>query len=571
MDRTIEYPGAIPLETDLLSTQRNVMIALGWALQGYLGAETFLDGFTCVQTTVASQQVQVNPGQILTVANVDGSAYSSLAADTTHQIIKQGLLLNPTLFTCAAPLTVGQSVNYLIEIAQQDVDGTPVVIPYYNPSNPNVAWSGPNGAGTTNNTVRQSQAVVQIKTGVAATSGTQVTPSPDAGFTGAFVITVAYGQTTITNANISTLATAPFVPVKLPGVPAAVQSNKWASALDTSVTANALNVPLIPVPSTIPFGMSVTTKVLTTNTGPSTMNVGTGAVAVIYPNGSPMLGGELSAGRTVDFLFNGTSWELQGNGYAPILQGNRNYYVDGTHGSDSNNGLAAGTGNAFATIQKAVNTAYSINANGFAVTINVADGTYAPLAVTGVFNGTLSIIGDTATPTNCVISSTSATQACVSGNNSAVFTIQGFTLTNTLGNGLVSQNNAIVSFSLIAFSSCVNGNHIFIDTGRVSCIGNYSIISNALNHVLLTYGEFILTPSTPNTVTISTCALSTAFVNAQNISFIRANTNTNFSGAPTSGTKYSATQNSVIQTSGAGVNFFPSPTAGGTASGGVYQ
>ena len=45
MDRLMNYAGAIPLETDLLITNRNAMIAVGYALQGYLGQGTVVDGF----------------------------------------------------------------------------------------------------------------------------------------------------------------------------------------------------------------------------------------------------------------------------------------------------------------------------------------------------------------------------------------------------------------------------------------------------------------------------------------------------------------------------------------------
>ena len=34
MDRNIVYPGSIPLDTDLLTVNRNTMIALGYLAQG---------------------------------------------------------------------------------------------------------------------------------------------------------------------------------------------------------------------------------------------------------------------------------------------------------------------------------------------------------------------------------------------------------------------------------------------------------------------------------------------------------------------------------------------------------
>ena len=38
MDRNLVYPGSIPLDTDLLSINRNAMIALGYLAQAVLGA-----------------------------------------------------------------------------------------------------------------------------------------------------------------------------------------------------------------------------------------------------------------------------------------------------------------------------------------------------------------------------------------------------------------------------------------------------------------------------------------------------------------------------------------------------
>jgi hypothetical protein len=85
-------------------------------------------------------------------------------------------------------------------------------LPYYNASNPTTAYSGPGGTGTAQNTKRAGQCVVSVKSGAAATTGTQTTPAPDAGCVGAWVVTVANGQTTITAGNISGYANAPFMP-----------------------------------------------------------------------------------------------------------------------------------------------------------------------------------------------------------------------------------------------------------------------------------------------------------------------------------------------------------------------
>lgn len=212
MDRQIVYPGAIPLETDLLNTNKNAMIGLSKLAAAILGTSTFLNGLACTPTGPASLQVYVAPGEIYSLQNMDGTAYSSIAADTTHAILKQGISLDQLTLSCPAPVTAGQSVNYLIQVAYQDTDSGAVVLPYYNSSNPSQAYAGPANSGTAQNTVRKGVCAVSAKAGVAATTGTQTTPAPDAGYIGAYVVTVAYGQTQITAPNISTYAGAPLIP-----------------------------------------------------------------------------------------------------------------------------------------------------------------------------------------------------------------------------------------------------------------------------------------------------------------------------------------------------------------------
>jgi hypothetical protein len=90
------------------------------------------------------------------------------------------------------------------------------------------------------------------------------------------------------------------------------------------------------------------------------------------------------------------------------LTANRTYYVR-TDGSDSNNGLTDSAGGAFLTIQKAIDTVASIDLGPFNVTIQVRAGTYTSGAtVTGPWlgSGTVTLLGDTATPSNVVISVT---------------------------------------------------------------------------------------------------------------------------------------------------------------------
>lgn len=215
MHRQIIYAGQIPLETDLLNAQKNDMIGLAKLCAAVLGTTTQVNGLACNPNAPAALNVVVSPGEIYSLQNIDGTAYSSLAADTTHQIVKQGILLDAVTLATPAPGTAGQSINYLVQAAYLDTDALPVVLPYYNASNPAQAYSGPANAGTTNNTVRQGQCSVTIKAGIAAATGTQTTPAADAGYTGLYVVAVANGQATVVAGNITTLVGAPFIPTTL--------------------------------------------------------------------------------------------------------------------------------------------------------------------------------------------------------------------------------------------------------------------------------------------------------------------------------------------------------------------
>jgi hypothetical protein len=214
MDRTIVYPGAIPLDTDLLTIQRNAMVSLGALATMTLGTGTIVDGLACMPTAPASLVVQVGGGSITQLSTVDQNAFGSLPADLSP-LVKIGVSLQTQSFTLTTPTTSGQSVNYLIQATLQEADVSPVVLPYYNASNPAQPYSGPTNSGVAQNTKRMQAVQLQLKAGAAAPTGAQVTPPVDTGWVGLYVITVNYGQTAIGLSNIIQLQTAPFIPFKL--------------------------------------------------------------------------------------------------------------------------------------------------------------------------------------------------------------------------------------------------------------------------------------------------------------------------------------------------------------------
>lgn len=308
MDRQMTYPGAIPLDTDILKGEKNAFIGLAKLAHAVLGDGPWLKGLSCVPTGPASLQVVVNPGQIYALENLDATAYGSLAADTTHQILKQGILMDAVTLSCPAPGTAGQSINYLIEVGYLDTDGGSTVLPYYNSSNPAVAYNGPNNSGTSQNTVRQGQCSVQVKAGTAAATGSQSTPAPDAGYIGAAVVTVANGQTTITAANINAYAGAPFL--------ASAAANGAAyinSSITLSVGNSGMHALLAGTSTTVTLWTPVNnswTRAKFTGTDSNTQTISTPAGVIYLPNGTSAASVTVTNGQSVDLVSDGANWRM---------------------------------------------------------------------------------------------------------------------------------------------------------------------------------------------------------------------------------------------------------------------
>lgn len=327
MDRQIIYPGAIPLETDLLNTNKYAMMGLAKLSAAMMGSTTYLHGLACTPSSPASMVVNVAKGQIYSIQNVDNSAYSSLAADTSNTILKQGVILSSTQFTLTAPITAGQSINYLIQVTYSDTDSGATTLPYYNAANPSVAYSGPNNSGAAQNTVRSGVCTVALKAGVAATTGTQTTPPADTGYTAAWVITVAQGANALTTSNIAVAQNAPFLPAA--GIVSAIQQCTMTYAADTG-SANAYVAQFVPSIPTLIDGTRLTFKAKTANTGASTFAVNGGNNYPLYSHANQALqGGEIISNGLIEVEWNSTltAWVLCGNSggalpVAPATQSN---------------------------------------------------------------------------------------------------------------------------------------------------------------------------------------------------------------------------------------------------------
>ena len=215
MDRVINWAGALPLVDDLLNTKQNTMFALAYLMRETFGRCLTVDGLTCSPTSPPSLAVTVSDGSMISLENLEETNYSVLPQNLNNSILKMGININPTTFTITPPSTSGYQIIYLIEAQFGEQDTQPVVLPYYNASNPSIPLSGPAGSGVSQATVRQNYVQLQLKSGVAAPVNAAVAPAADAGWTGLWLITVNQGATSITSSNISQASGAPFISTKL--------------------------------------------------------------------------------------------------------------------------------------------------------------------------------------------------------------------------------------------------------------------------------------------------------------------------------------------------------------------
>jgi hypothetical protein len=307
MDRVTAYSGALIAETDPLKAQQNALIALGWSAQSALGTATAVDGFGLTPTTPSSLVANLAPGAIYQVAATEATVWSSLPANSAS-VVKQGLMLAVDPITFTPPTGTGFSQAFLVEVQYADLDTNPVLLPYYNAANPAQPYSGPGGGGTSQNTARLGIVAVQVKPGVAV-SGTPVIPTPDAGWTGLYVVTLAAGATSVLSGNIAVYSGAPFIPVKLPGVPSGVQSGKWVFASATG--ANAYSAAFSPALTTRTVGMEVMVYFASPNTTTTpTLNDGLGAAPLVKTTGAAPAAGDIFG--FVPLVWDGTNYRSNG-------------------------------------------------------------------------------------------------------------------------------------------------------------------------------------------------------------------------------------------------------------------
>lgn len=314
MDRATVYTQEQGRSVDFLFAQRAAMIGLAKLSQAALGSNTVVRGLAVTPNSPAALNVLVGTGEIYSMADVDATAWGSLPADTSDVIFKQGLNMTAQTLSTPAPSTAGYSINYLVEAQYEDQDTNPVVLPFYNSANPSQPLNGQGNGGATLPTQRQGICAIQVKAGVAAATGTQVTPSVDSGWTALAVVTVANGQTQVLSGNIS-------VPAGVPQITSLLQMMQ-TDELNYAVaggTSDALTATLPAGVSALTDGFPVTIKLASANTTttPSlNLTLGTtaaGAMTIVKGANAPLVPGDLAGlGAEARLVYNETNanWVL---------------------------------------------------------------------------------------------------------------------------------------------------------------------------------------------------------------------------------------------------------------------
>lgn len=255
------------------------------------------------------------------------------------------------------------------------------------------------------------------------------------------------------------------------------------------------------------------------------------------------------------------------------LTANRTYYVR-ADGSNSNTGLVNNAGGAFLTLQKAWDTVAALDLTIFAVTIQIADGTYTVgmnMSAMPIGGSGITIQGNTTTPNNCFINATT-TCFLASAPLPCGMVIQGFKLAFT-GSGLsairMTAPGTITTAAMVlaggstgfagAYNASERGSRIIVSTG-LTITGGMACLCAVDGGVIQFFGITVTLTGTPAFSWTTMAATSFGLIMVSGVTF---------SGAAT-GIRYTIASAGGINTGGGGASFIPGNSAGSATSPGWY-
>lgn len=315
MDRKIVYPGQIPLETDLLLTNKFALTGMARLAEVMLGSNTCLYGFECRPGQGKPLSVHVSEGQIYHREETDRTSFSTLGSDNETKILKQGYSQAQD-FELTPPNVPGQSLCYLLQMKYIDEDTGDTVLPYYNATHPAAGFSGPDNSGKAQHTVRAGRCIVVLKPGLPVTTGTQQAPHPDPDFVGAWIITIRYGAVMITAQDIVVYPDAPYIPRE--GIITALQQGVFTTGKDRGME-DRYHVFYQPPVKNLTDGQRLFFRAKNTNSGPCTLKVNNlPEYKVLSVAGRELGEAEINSGQLAEVEWNEnlSTWILHQKGYS---------------------------------------------------------------------------------------------------------------------------------------------------------------------------------------------------------------------------------------------------------------
>lgn len=525
VSRTIIDPMEQMRDFDFVQGAKDQMLGLGALAQdvfSQLGA-TVVAGLVATQTSSASLTINIGKGSIYQFAPTDALAVGSIPADLT-QIVQQGLT-DGQIVTLTAPSS-GQSQWYLIQAQFSQVDairsGDPNsgIVPFYNVANP----AQPTSQSV--NTVRSALCIIQVVSGSAATTGTEVPPLPNTGWVPLYLIDVTGGQTQITTSQIL----------------------RAAPSIGTGVSASYPRAPFL-----------------------------TGLLAA-HHGGVPGQAPKISLTSEVQ----GVLPYVNMSPVRTLLNAGLNLYVSASTGNDQNLGTTPGA--PFLTVQAAIRAAFTnYDFNNFGCTINLANGAYGGSVpangyVATIFgtplgmSGSLQLVGNPSNPSAVVLGAINAN--CVGTGGGTNVLLNGMTITAT------GTNNTFVLNS--GFGLANNGGNVTVQNCIFGTCGSFQVHAGAGGSVVVLLSGITFTGTTQCAVAadtgfiwmpgqvfnVSGLVSTLAFALASDAGTIQAVSDT-WVGSAT-GPRYLVNQNGIILTGLAGSTYFPGSSGGTSPTGGQY-
>jgi hypothetical protein len=263
---------------------------------------------------------------------------------------------------------------------------------------------------------------------------------------------------------------------------------------------------------------------------------------------------------------------IKGAALREPLSAARTYYVR-TDGSDSHTGLVDTAGGAFLTVQKAIDVASGLDNNGYDVTIQIRDGTYAAgnFLRSSTGSGYIIIQGNSGTPANVsitgtVTSATSQVASFVATALSTKYKIKDLKIANS-AYAIFCESGSYVEISNLDFGACTFGHMFTRDGGKIMITGGYTISGNTAIHWQSNFGGVIRTTTAVTITLTGTPAWSGAGLSIT--AGMVALASITFSGSAT-GTRYVVSGNGVEFGAAGVTTYFPGNAAGSTATGGQY-